>query len=250
MPNRYIDTGFYKSPFVRGLKGSLKSLYSFIICDCSGSGIWTKDLQIASAYIDFNVTEKDFEIFIKTGKAIDLKNGRYFFPDFIEHQYPKGLSANNPAHNNFILELKKYQLIDENLKVLKSPLEGTHVMVNVMVEEKVNVTVSDPKKKELIFPYESERFKKVWAELILLKKWRKKEHSALQASLLKLSKHSESDAIEMMLNTIAGDYQGLFEIDNKNKKNGNDTTKNQHPLAEVHRKSEEILGQHDTSMFE
>ncbi len=134
MANRFIDTGFYKSPFVRGLKAPLKGLYTFIICDCTGAGIWTKDLQIASAYIDFEVTEKQFiEAFVKTGKAIDLENGKYFFPDFIEHQHSKGLSLKNPAHNNVILELQKYNLIDENLKVknegVKSPLQGSMVMV-------------------------------------------------------------------------------------------------------------------------
>lgn len=124
MANRFINTSFYKSPFVRGLKGSLKSFYSYIICDCDGSGIWTCDFQIASLYIGFEITIKEFEeAFINTGKAIDLKNGKYFFPDFIEHQYPKGLSNTNPAHTNFILELKKYKLVSDNLRTLEDPLE-------------------------------------------------------------------------------------------------------------------------------
>jgi len=124
MAKRFIDTGFYKSPFVRGLKGALKGLYSFIICDCDGSGIWSKDLPIASAYIGFEITDKDFEIFVKSGKAIDLKNGKYFFPDFIEHQYPQGLQEKNPAHKNFISELKKYNLIDKNFNIKKGAFEG------------------------------------------------------------------------------------------------------------------------------
>lgn len=144
MANRFIDTGFYKSPFVRSLKGSLKSLYSFIICDCNGAGIWVKDLPIASVFIGFQITDKEFEDgFVLPKKAVDLKDGKFFFPDFIEHQYPKGLGANNPAHVNFIIELKKYKLIDENLKVkskgLIRPLEGSNVIVKVMVKEEVKV---------------------------------------------------------------------------------------------------------------
>lgn len=129
MAKRFIDTNFYKSPFIRGLKGSLKGLYSFIICDCDGSGIWVKDLEIASVYVGFQFSETQFnDSFIKTGKAIDLKDGKYFFPDFIEHQYPKGFSAKNPAQINFILTLKKYKLIDENLQIIKDPKE-THKRV-------------------------------------------------------------------------------------------------------------------------
>lgn len=145
MAKRYIETGFFKSPFVRGLKGSLKTLYTFIICDCEGSGIWTMDMEVASLYTGFKYTIAEFKKeFIDKGKAIDLKNGKYFFPDFIDHQYPKGLSETNPAHNNFIRELLKYNLLDNKLKPLRSPLEGTNVMVTVMEKAKEKVK---PKKE-------------------------------------------------------------------------------------------------------
>src|SRR5690348_1141711 len=132
MANRFLETNYYKSPFVRGLKGSLKSLYSFIICDCAGSGVWPIDLEAASMYTGFKITMEEFEEnFISKGKAIDLGNGKYFFPDFIEHQYPKGLKDSNPAHSKIILELKKFDLIDEKnaIKVKKKqdpfkPLES------------------------------------------------------------------------------------------------------------------------------
>jgi hypothetical protein len=60
MAKRFIDTGFYKSPFVRGLKGSSKAIYSFIICDCTGAGIWMKDLEIAALYIGIPLNDADF----------------------------------------------------------------------------------------------------------------------------------------------------------------------------------------------
>lgn len=124
MANRFLETNYYKSPFVRGLKGALKGLYSFIICDCTPSGIWAMDMEAASMYIGFKVTFNEFEIaFINTGKAIDLSNGKYFFPDFIEHQYPKGLSEKNIALNNVIPELRKLGLIDEKNNLIKAPLK-------------------------------------------------------------------------------------------------------------------------------
>lgn len=128
MANRFLDTNYYKSRFVRSLKGPLKSLYSFIICDCDGSGIWNFDLESAAMFTGFTFTFKDFELnFVQKGKAIDLGGEKYFFPDFIEHQYPGGLQANNKAHKNFIANLKKFGLLDDDLKLIKikkeAPLE-------------------------------------------------------------------------------------------------------------------------------
>jgi hypothetical protein len=137
MANRFLDTNYYKSPFVRGLEGPLKSLYSFIICDCDGAGIWNMDLQAAAMYTGFQVTPREFEEnFTAKGKAINLGGSKFFFPDFIEHQYPAGLQANNKAHKNFISTLKKFGLLDEDLKVkveregrgLEASLKASHVM--------------------------------------------------------------------------------------------------------------------------
>lgn len=120
MANRFLETNYFKSPFVRGLKGSLKGLYSFIICDCTPSGIWAMDMEAASMYIGFKVTYEEFEeYFISKGKAILIGGGKYFFPDFIEHQYPKGLSDKNTAHINIIPELRKLGLIDDKNNVVK-----------------------------------------------------------------------------------------------------------------------------------
>lgn len=159
MAYRNIDTQFLKSPFVRGLKAPLKLLYIHIMCDCTGAGIWTEDFEIASIYTGEKLTKKDFEThFVNQNKAIDLGCGKYFFPDFIQHQYPKGLSRNNPAQKNFIKELEKYKLVDDNLNVvitgvqkgLQSPLEASHVTVTVNVP--VNVRkggMGEKQKKEI-----------------------------------------------------------------------------------------------------
>lgn len=156
MAKRFIDTSFFKSPFVRGLQGAYKGLYLFIICDCNGSGIWSADFEAASLYIGQKVDISGFQkLFVEKGKAIDLENGRYFLPDFIEHQYPTGLSLTNTAHKNFIAELLKFNLLDENLKPLQSPLKGSKVMVEVkvedkvVVEEKVKVKEDQAKKPEI-----------------------------------------------------------------------------------------------------
>ena len=75
------------------------------------------------------------------------------------------------------------------------------------------------KKNELIYPFDSENFQKIWNVLIKEKKWKNKSFASLQSALKKLSLVSESDAIQMMENTITGNWQGLFELKN-NSNNG------------------------------
>ena len=81
--------------------------------------------------------------------------------------------------------------------------------------------VKESKVKELVFPFDSEEFLKIWEILINQPKWRKKTIEALQGNLKELSKApNEADAIEMMQKSINGGWQGIFELD-KNKNNGN-----------------------------
>lgn len=115
MANRFLETNYFKSPFVRSLKGSLKGLYSFIICDCTAAGIWSLDLEAASLYTGFDISINEFQnSFVDTGKAILISRGKYFFPDFIEHQYPSGLQSWNKSHNKIIIELKKLDFLSES----------------------------------------------------------------------------------------------------------------------------------------
>lgn len=71
-------------------------------------------------------------------------------------------------------------------------------------------------------PYNSDEFVLVWNMLVKEPNWRKKTKSALQQSLLKLSKYPESDAIQMMRESLAGGWKGLFEL--KNTSNGTKKT--------------------------
>lgn len=78
------------------------------------------DMQAASMFIGFEVNQQEFEsAFTSKGKAVSLGGGKFFFPDFIDHQYPSGLQATNKAHKNFINTLTKYGLIDSNQQILK-----------------------------------------------------------------------------------------------------------------------------------
>ncbi len=79
-----------------------------------------------------------------------------------------------------------------------------------------------PLKISIPLPYTSENFLSVWNTLTAEKNWKKKSVSALTVCAHQLSKYNEPTAIQMMLNTIAGGWQGLFEI--KNSTNGKFTS--------------------------
>ncbi|KKM79866.1 hypothetical protein LCGC14_1345560 [marine sediment metagenome] len=142
MALRFLDTEYFKHPFVSTLQAPYKILYIFIMCDCDNTGTWNPNFEISSIYIgqkvDKKITEKFFE-----GKFIKLENGKWFFPDFIQHQYPKGLQNKNPAHTKIIEKLSLLGFLDDNnqvkgaLKGLGSPFKGTKVKVIDKVEDKV-----------------------------------------------------------------------------------------------------------------
>ena len=66
---------------------------------------------------------------------------------------------------------------------------------------------------ELALPYNGKEFREIWAKLCRQKKWAKKSVDALEESLAKLAKVDEATAIEMMRNSIANDWQGVFYLD-------------------------------------
>jgi hypothetical protein len=214
MAKRFIDTSFFKSPFVRGLKGAYKGLYLFIICDCDGSGIWAADFEAASLYIGQSVDESGFQkFFIEKGKAIDLENGRYFLPDFIEHQYPGGLSLNNTAHKNFIAELLKFNLLDENLKPLQSPFKGSKVMVKEKV--KVEAMVMVKAESEIL---EFGFFAPLIERWVSYKKSRRESYKSddgIRTFAKKLHEFSKGDvqiAEKIIDQSIGNNWAGIFEL--------------------------------------
>lgn len=115
MAKRFIDTNIFRKSFVRGLSAPQKLLWIYLFCDCSHAGIWEVDLEVAKIYTGSNISMKDIQKL--SSKIVVFDEGhKIFIPEFIEFQYGQ-LKENNNAHNAVIRDLRKYNLIDENLKV-------------------------------------------------------------------------------------------------------------------------------------
>lgn len=225
MAKRFTDTEKWKKPFIRSLKAPYKLLWLYICDDCDHSGIWQVDIEVAEIRIGERLDLNKALAFFGE-KIIPLENGtKWFIPSFIEFQYPSGLSENNKAHTAIIKNLNRYNEQIENFKPLDSPLQGDKDMVmdKVMDKDKVKVMV--------ILPFESEEFKNYW---LMWKDFKKKqfkftfatpqsEQAALK-DLVKLSNGQEQIALQIIEQSLAKGWKGLFEL--KNEQYGNSKTTN------------------------
>lgn len=103
---------------------------------------------------------------------------------------------------------KQVQSTSQSNDSIDIPIYNIPINLSTNIQE----AKPDPKKFDLVFPYQSIEFLQAWDILLKTKNWKKKEYSALQASLKKLSHQPERYAIKMVENAIAGEWKGLFEL--------------------------------------
>ena len=113
MAKRFIDTSFFRDPFVRGLQGAYKGLYIYLFLECSNSGIWDVELDVAKIRCGINDNLTADEILIMfPEKILALDNGRkWFLINYVKVQHNGVLNEKNKAHICAIFELKKFNLL-------------------------------------------------------------------------------------------------------------------------------------------
>jgi len=215
MAKRFTDTEKWKKPFIRGLQGAYKLLWLYICDDCDHAGIWQVDIDVAQIRIgekiDINEAIKIFDEKI----IIFDKGNKWFIPSFIEFQYPSGLNPDNRAHNSIIILLEKYKLLDKQNKPLTRPLQGCKDMDMDMVKDKDKV--KEQKNIEISFlgneiieywdlwkDYKSKQFKFKYKTL-------QSEQAAFD-DLVRLSEKNCKNAIEIIKQSMANGWKGLFEL--------------------------------------
>jgi hypothetical protein len=87
-------------------------------------------------------------------------------------------------------------------------------------EEIKKITPLPPKQRKneqesglLKLPFESERFKTLWGELLKMPKWRNKPLTSLDKSLKRLGSYEEEFACNLISRAIEGNYQGVVFAD-------------------------------------
>ena len=120
MAKRFIDTDFFKDPFVRSLNSTHKLLYVFMMTNCDHAGCWVPDFEVAAIYTGLKLDEKDILTVFES--KIFICKDRWFFPEFIEFQYGN-LNPENRAHSS-VIKILKEQGIDYKVKPLANPLHS------------------------------------------------------------------------------------------------------------------------------
>lgn len=94
----------------------------YLFDECDNAGVWDVEIDVASLKIGEKLNEKKaIELFFD--KVIVFDSGsKWFIPAFIDFQYGV-LNPENRAHKSAIQILSKYNLIDNDYKIL-SPLRS------------------------------------------------------------------------------------------------------------------------------
>lgn len=211
MAKRFIDTGLFDDEWFSELGQQSKLFWIYYITKCDHAGFMKyneKLIKFQTGISNVETVLKDF-----TNRIVRVGEQLLFSPKFIHYQYP-----NFPDCNFNSAKSAKEIMIKNNIDP-NSYLTVGELLPNSYgngngngISNSNGNTVKEPKKIELEIPFTSDEFLSVWRILIKEPKWRTKSQQSLQASLNKLSKHPEAVAIQMMENTIAGGWQGLFDL--------------------------------------
>ena len=215
MAKRFTDTEKWKKPFIRGLQGAFKLLWLYICDDCDHAGIWQVDIDVAQIRIGEKIDIKEAIKTFDEKIIIFDKGNKWFIPSFIEFQYPSGLNPDNRAHNSIIILLEKYKLLDKQNKPLTRSLQGRKDMD--MVKDKDMDMDKGTKKIKISFigeeiieywnlwkDYKSKQFKFIYKTV-------QSEQAAFD-DLVRLSEKNCENAIEIIKQSMANGWKGLFEL--------------------------------------
>ena len=215
MAKRFTDTEKWKKPFIRGLQGAYKLLWLYICDDCDHAGIWQVDMDVAQIRIGEKINLNDAVKSFEDKIIIFDKGNKWFIPSFVEFQYPSGLNPENRSHNSVIILLEKYNLIIHKIKPLISPSEGSMDMDKDMDKDKDKV--KGVKKIKISFigdeiieywnlwkDYKSKQFKFNYKTV-------QSEQAAFD-DLVRLSEKNCENAIEIIKQSMANGWKGLFEL--------------------------------------
>ena len=212
-------------------------VWLYLVDSCSTAGLWKKDIRGLNFNCNTSITEDELLKF--TGDRL-VDCGKYFFiPAFLKFQNPAGISSDKPVvkgirkqiAENCLFEIIK-QRLGNDYSIIGLPLgNGTRkgnrkIIRNRKGNGKGTGMEREQEKEALIFPFETETFKAAWAgwnEYRNVEKGlRWKSPKSEQTALNKLGREAgdEQRAIAMIEQSIANQYQGLFELKQNRNNNG------------------------------
>ena len=230
MAKRFTDTNKYKKPFIRGLQGAYKLFWDYLYHECDHAGIWIVDFEIAQLYLgkDMSINKEDALRFFNEGeiRIVEIDKGKkWFIKPFIEFQYGE-LNEQNRAHNSVISILKKYGLSSKPLtRSLQAPTEGAmdKDKDKEIGKEGVKGKETDPDFELVKSLNLDEKFLPTFLMFLRYKRKRGESYKTKESTMLaynkliKLSGNNPIIALEVVEDTMANNYAGLFPLKNQSK---------------------------------
>lgn len=107
MAKRLTDTTKWDRENFRKLPAKAKLAWSYVTDKCDSSGLWHPDFDLLSFQIGMKITRDEF--LEELGhKIVELPNGAWLIPSFIEFQYGLPLNPDCNPHKPVIATLRKY----------------------------------------------------------------------------------------------------------------------------------------------
>lgn len=140
---------------------------------------------------------------------------------FIKLLLDERMIERRTEHSETIIIIKNYEVynVSEKRKSEQEPNDNETLPEQTKErkereEIKESITPLPPKQKKevstmLRLPFETERFRTLWGELVKMPKWRNKPITALDKSLKRLGNYDEAFACDLISRAIEGNYQGV-----------------------------------------
>jgi len=238
---RSVNTKFWEDPFVEGLKPEEKLIFLYFLTNPLTNMIGIYEITIKRISYDTGLTPERVQKALKSFESeskVFYRDNYVILPNFLKNQ---NLNTNMQKG-----AINVYDNLPNWLKdsISEKPLKAFESLRNAMLNmnKNMNSNVNENKnenneceleneneKSELIYPFDSDEFKKWWN---FWKEYKAKEHkfkykTALseQAALKKLSElssGSEDIALKIIEQSIAEGWKGFFEMQQTVKKYNSD----------------------------
>jgi len=124
-----------------------------------------------------------------------------------------GMIKYTPSHNPMKGSIVNLYRFDTTTDTSSDTTSGTSTDTTpATLSKRINSKTEKQTNNDLVFPFSGARFLELWANANQIPKWKKKTQNAHQMTLQKLGKFSEEVACAMLEKSIAGDYQGVFDL--------------------------------------
>jgi len=167
--------------------------------------------------IDLNIVKSvinDFGLFVFDGETF----GSLSVQKRLDERDTKSVKARQSASKRWT-----------NANAMQTQCDGNAIKESKVKEKKVN---KEKESKEVVFPFDSDKFKNYWALWVEYKKvqhnFTYKSPITIQSSLndlVKLSKGNEEVAIKIIDQSISKSWKGFFELKNESNESTNNGSK-------------------------